>query len=135
MALTHDLPPLSESPVLLDLWPARYKDPALVTLQERIEEMVDEELDRRNPYSVDTRVVVHLKDGRQLRRGTDWVRDAPSHGTIWLRQLSDAEVEQKFRHLAGTVVSAERAEALCKAVRQVETMPDVRVLARLATPA
>ena len=133
MALTHDMPPLSESPLLLTLWPEKYKDPAIVALQGRIEEVVDEELDRQNPYSVDTRVVVHLEDGRQLRRSTEWVRDAPSHGTIWLRQLSDGEVERKFRHLAGTVLRSDRVDELVTAVGELEAVSDVRRLARLAT--
>ena len=132
MALSHPMPPVYESPLLLRLWPEAYKDAGIVSLQQRIDEIVDEDLDRRNPYSVDTTVAIRLKDGRELCRTTAWVKDAPSHGTIWLQELTDAQVEAKFRNLAGEGIAPEQVEGLVGAIRNIEQVTDVRELARLA---
>lgn len=132
MALTHEMPPIYESADLLRLWPCKFKDPAIVALQNRIEEVVDEGLDRSNPYSVDTSVVIRLNDGREVRRMTEWVKGAPSHGTIWLRTLTDEQVEAKFLNQASFRLQRGQAEKLADKVHALETLKEVRDLTDLA---
>jgi len=134
MALMYEMPPVHESDLLLRIWPEAYKRADVVALQSRIEEIVDEDIDRSNPYSVDTNVVIRLKDGRSVNRRTEWVKGTPSHGTIRLQELDDRSIEAKFRNMATMRLKAGQTEALIAAVHDLELLKDARELVRLATP-
>lgn len=134
MALAYDLAPVHQSPRILELWPEAYKDPRIRALQSRVVEVVDDALDRRNPYSVDTTVTIRLTDGREFSSDTGWVKDAPSHGTIWLQPMGDREVEAKVRQLAAGRVPGPQIDVLIVRVRRLEDEQDAGALAGLACP-
>jgi hypothetical protein len=48
--------------------------------------------------------------------------------------MSDADLEDKFRHLAGPVVGADRVQALIDAAWRIGDAADVRTLTALARP-
>jgi 2-methylcitrate dehydratase PrpD len=103
---------------------ARMKDPRVLALRRRIELEGDDELTRRMP-SRQGIVEVALKDGRTLRHHTEAVRGTAQN------PMTREEVEEKCFHLLAPVTGKGRARALCRAVWQLEALPDVRRLAAL----
>jgi 2-methylcitrate dehydratase PrpD len=99
--------------------PARLRDPATRALMARIETAVDPELDAAFPAKRAARVTLSTRDGRSetflqpTRKGDP---DAP---------LSDAELEDKFRELAGAVLGAARARDLLAQLWALERAPDL----------
>ena len=66
-----------------------------------------------------------LKDGTKYEARVDFVKGSPEN------PLSREELEDKFRNLATFVLSHERAEAIIKAVRDLDCMGDVSMLGHL----
>ncbi len=100
----------------------RFTDAALLALVQRVKVERDPELSAQYPGRVGNIVSVHLRDGRLL---TERVDDPPGHSRA---PLSDAEVEAKFRTLAGPRLGAERAAELLHGIWRLDTMESVRDL-------
>src|SRR5438552_963147 len=69
-------------------------------------------------------VTITLKDGRRLQKRVAQAKGQPKN------PLTTGELEAKFRDCASRVLPAERTESVLSAVRALETVPDVSVLAR-----
>jgi 2-methylcitrate dehydratase len=81
--------------------PARIQDPALRPLMQKLTVVDDPELTRRYPGEACTRIEITTTDGRRVTAET-------SHPKGHRRNpLTDAEVEAKFRGLAGGALGAE----------------------------
>ncbi|MEJ0066168.1 MAG: hypothetical protein WDM85_12725 [Caulobacteraceae bacterium] len=74
-----------------------------------------------------TRLVISFADGGVEE---ELVRVARSIGS----PLPSAEVEAKFRTLTDAIVAPERQRAIVRAVADLETLPDVRILSALIAP-
>ncbi len=70
-------------------------------------------------------VTITLKDGRRLQKRVAQAKGQPKN------PLTVGELEAKFRDCASRVLPAERVESILSAIRTLETVPDVSVLARL----
>lgn len=70
-------------------------------------------------------VTVTLKGGGKLVKRVVQAKGQPKNA------LTTGELEVKFRDCAARVLSAERVESVLAAVRALETVPDVSVLARM----
>jgi 2-methylcitrate dehydratase PrpD len=98
---------------------AHLADAATRALMARIETVVDPELDGRFPQQRAARVTLETHGGRSetflqpTRKGDP---DAP---------LSDAELEEKFRELAGGAIDRVGADSLLAALRDLDRSPDV----------
>ena len=69
-------------------------------------------------------VTITLQDGRRLAKRVAHAKGQPKN------PLTLGELEAKFRDCASRVLPAERTESVLSAVRALETVPDVSVLAR-----
>ena len=72
-------------------------------------------------------VTITLNDGRRLVRRVSQAKGQPKN------PLTVGELEAKFRDCAARTLSPERVRSVLAAVRTLETVPDVKVLARLLT--
>ncbi|EDY17357.1 2-methylcitrate dehydratase [Chthoniobacter flavus Ellin428] len=102
---------------------ARFNDPKLIALVQRVKIERDVELSRRYPEAVANHVIVHLRDGRVLQEQVDY---ALGHAR---NPLDDAQLEAKFHALADRRLGAERASAVLQVVWNLDTLADVRTLA------
>jgi 2-methylcitrate dehydratase PrpD len=97
--------------------PERLADPALRNLMQKIDTTVDRELDLGFPGKRAARIVVETVDGRKeslhqpTRKGDP---DAP---------LSDAELDAKFRELAGPVIGEAAAQDLLRRLWEIDAEP------------
>jgi 2-methylcitrate dehydratase PrpD len=95
-------------------------DPAIVAIQARVTMRVDPTLDASAPPLTQARVTVRLRDGRVLSACANGARGYHD------RPPSDEELAAKFMSCATQVMSdAQAAEALA-ALRDIESVADVR---------
>jgi len=107
---------------------ARFNDPKLIALVQRVKVERDVELSRRYPEVVANRVIVHLRDGRVLREQVDY---ALGHAR---NPLDDGQLEAKFHALADDRLGAERASAVLQEVWNLDALADVRTLTQALVP-
>jgi 2-methylcitrate dehydratase len=86
--------------------PARFTDPELLTLVQRVKVQRNAVLSARYPHAAGNLVTVRLLDGRTLSECVDFPRGHAQN------PLSDAEVDAKFLALAGPRLGRERADAV-----------------------
>jgi 2-methylcitrate dehydratase PrpD len=94
--------------------PARMQDPATRALMERIEVVIDPELDAAFPRQRAARVAFTARDGRQeefLQPTRIGDPEAP---------LSDAQLDAKYLELAAPVLGEARARELLATLWQLE---------------
>jgi 2-methylcitrate dehydratase PrpD len=70
-------------------------------------------------------VTITLEGGRKLVKRVSQAKGQPKN------PLTVGDLEVKFRDCAARVLPAERIDAVLASVRQLETVPDVSVLARM----
>lgn len=131
LGLLYDIPPLHESSEALSVWQERFTDPQVQQLLSRTVEVLDEEKNRKNPYSQDTTVTVHLKDGRSLEAATDYNRDNPTVGTIKLTPMTPQNVRDKFVNMASGVLGEPVSRQILEQVSTLESTDDVDTLLAL----
>jgi 2-methylcitrate dehydratase len=97
--------------------PSRIQDPALRPLIRKLTVVEDPEFTRRYPAESCTRLEVTTTDGRRLSAET-------SHPKGHRRNpLTDAEVEAKFRSLAGDALGPEACDRVLAEVRSLDKAP------------
>lgn len=101
---------------------AHLAHPAIVALQARVSMCVDATPDASAPALTQARVTVRLRDGRVLTASANGARGYPA------QPASDEELSTKFTSCAMLTLSASRAAEALAAVRDVESLADVRVL-------
>jgi len=103
---------------------AAVRDPQVVAVRERVSFAADPGIRKLEAY-----VAITLRGGRKVEQHVEHAL-----GTLE-RPMSDADLEQKFRSLAADVLPAAQIDRLIAACWQLETLPDVGVIARAtATP-
>jgi 2-methylcitrate dehydratase PrpD len=105
----------------------RMKDPAVLRQREKVNLVRDEELASLLPARV-TIDEVELTDGTRLSERVTEVRGTAAN------PMTRAEVIDKARDLIAPVLSRETAERLIETVYGIETLPDMRSLARMLRP-
>ena len=116
MALVHDVRPVYESGTVLQQWLQGYASDVVRLLAARVRHVVDDALDRRNPYGIDSNVEIVLDDGTVLAAGTDYVAAAESRGTMQFAPMEADRIQAKFVVLAGHRVATRDAARLAQAV-------------------
>jgi len=104
---------------------AALRDPAVVAMQARVTMRVDPTLDAAAPPLTQARVTVRLRDGRVLTASGKGARGYPE------RPASDDELATKFTSCATKSLSAPQAAQALVALRDVESMSDIRTLTEL----
>ncbi|HYC47761.1 MAG TPA: MmgE/PrpD family protein [Burkholderiales bacterium] len=103
----------------------RWAAPDVATLMGRIKVVGDDALEASYPNGRPARVVVRLKDGREL---TEFV---PVPLGDARRPMSQDDVRRKFSELAAHCMSAERIDAIVATVERLEHLPRVSELTAL----
>lgn len=125
MAVLHEVRPVYEGSGLLRDWMAGYLNADVRALAGRITHGVDVELDRLNPYSVDSRVEIVLRNGSVLQAETRYVRDAESSGTMKFAAMDEDRTSRKFRALCEDILSDDVAAHVVSRIIDVEGEKDI----------
>jgi 2-methylcitrate dehydratase PrpD len=99
------------------------RDPRVVAVRNRVSAKVDAAIGR-----TEARVTIRTRDGRAFNRHVEHAL-----GTL-ARPMSDADLEAKFRGLAGEVLPAAQVEEIIKLCWQLPALRDAGTLARAAVP-
>jgi 2-methylcitrate dehydratase PrpD len=101
----------------------RVSNPELAALCRKVRVESDPELDRLFPDFYASRIELRTTDGRRLVRRNDIARGYPE------TPMTHAELDEKFRALAGSVCPPTRVAALAAAL---DGLPEARDLSALA---
>lgn len=101
---------------------AALQDSAVQALIPRVTMTADASFDGAAPPLTQSRVRIHLRDGRTLAREARGARGYPE------RPASAGELAAKFRACASRVMSDEEAERALERLREIEGIDDVREL-------
>jgi len=104
---------------------ASLEDAAVRAMQSRVRMRVDPAIDPSATPLTQSRVSVHLRDGRVLTADANGARGYPD------RPASDEELAAKFLSCAGAALPRERACAALVALREIGTHDDVAALMTL----
>jgi 2-methylcitrate dehydratase PrpD len=104
----------------------RFRDPRVQEMKQRVELILDEELERTGARFQGV-VEVYLKDGRTLREHVINCRGRPQN------PMDPEEVEKKAAWLLEPVLGKEKVDQIIVASRRLESFGSVRDLARLLT--
>jgi 2-methylcitrate dehydratase PrpD len=104
--------------------PERMADQAVRQLMARISVVADPELEPLYPEKFPAVLTIETTDGRVLRDEQYYPKGFPQD------RLSDAELEEKFRTLAGQVLPPRQVDALAAAIWRLDALPDVRPLVK-----
>lgn len=97
-------------------------DPELLALVAKIKCTVSEEANKREPEAMLCDMDIVMKDGRREAIRVEYHRGHPKN------PMSDAEIEEKFRSLAGTQISADQADSLLHLLWNLEQLDDMQSL-------
>lgn len=114
---------LLEEDGFFDAFLRRYQDPRVKELASRIEIVVDPEVDKSFPRKWGVKVEITTKDGRRVKA---YEKDRP--------KMSEEEVKNKFRRLAGKKLDKATVEKIVKAVDHLEAMKETSDLMNLLRP-
>ena len=101
------------------------RDPAIAALRHRVHVTEDPAMSAVAPRLRPARVTVTLKDGRQGTHACE------SHRGDFNQPFAESEIREKFRELAGTVLTAEGAKNVEAAVDNCEQWTSLRELTAL----
>ncbi|MGH8796936.1 MAG: MFS transporter, partial [Caldimonas sp.] len=90
----------------------------LTNVAHRVEIRTQEDL----PRGVSCRMVVTMQDGTEFEEQVDYPKGSTGN------PMDDAELEQKFRHLAEPVLGADRLDRAVAAIWSIDQSPDVSEL-------
>ncbi len=98
-------------------------------MMERVEAVIDPEIDGLGRDKIVSVIELSLKDGRTLRtRSSGSYRGGPGN------PLSREELAGKFRECARGVMSEDRAGEVMEMIEHLEAVPDIRRLVRACAP-
>ena len=100
-------------------------DPALLDLVSKIKCTVSEEANSREPEAMLCDMDVVLKNGQREAIRVEYHRGHPKN------PMTDAEIEEKFRPLAGRVLAPAQVDALLKQLWALDTLPAMKPLFEL----
>ena len=108
----------------------RVTDATVAQLCRKVSVQADEELEKLFPDYYASIIELRMADGRSFERRNDIARGYPE------TPMSDAELDQKFAQLTGSVASADRVAELRGAIMGLAEAPDLdRFAALLRQPA
>lgn len=124
MAILHRAAPVTNSKTVLEEWIRGMEDEEVMDLQRRVSVVASEELDARNPYSVDTHVQLSTTSGKILDESSHYSRVGDSAGSIRFRQLSHEEIVGKFDNMVEASGIELKADLVTSAVSSLDKEDD-----------
>jgi len=127
----HSLPycvavALADGEVTLESFsPERLSDPKLRELMRKIQVSRNAELTAQYPEAMPNEIRIDLSSGKILEKKISHAHGHPKN------PMTDGEVEEKFRRLAGPLLPKERIEEILKALWKLEEISDLGLLLRL----
>jgi 2-methylcitrate dehydratase PrpD len=103
-----------------DFFNADLRDPDLLDLSHRVRTVVGDP--DSNRFNTELEIIVRRKDGSQLTAKVAHARGEPEV------PLTDAEIQDKFRQMAGPVLGADRVEEVIDLVDRLEELESVSEL-------
>lgn len=129
MALSFDVAPVHEAGgELLRRWMTGFQDPRVRALAALVRHETDDELDRRNPYGVDSKVSIRLRDGSTMWEETQYVRQMESKATMRFAPMDLDKIKRKFAVLTEHAMSEQKRDALTREILEIESRADARGL-------
>ena len=107
--------------------PARYLDPALRPLMNRIRVAEDPELTRRFPRELASRIEVTTRSGRRFTERADYPKGHAQN------PMTDADIETKFRDLAEDVLGKVRAAGALETLWRLDEVSRMAAVVDLFT--
>jgi 2-methylcitrate dehydratase PrpD len=104
---------------------ANLKNPQILALVKKVKWIIDDELEKMPPESNVAKVTIKMKNGEVYEERVDY-----SKGTVQ-NPMTKAEIRDKFRGLASTVLPEARVNKIIKAVETLEDLDDVGKLSSL----
>jgi hypothetical protein len=98
-------------------------DPDTLAVARKVAYAIDPTLDYPRHFSGHVKVL--LKDGRVIEENRPHARGSVDE------PIAPEEIESKFRHNAGLVLPASKAEGIAAFLRQLDHQPDIGLLAPL----
>jgi 2-methylcitrate dehydratase len=102
--------------------PARFKEPKLLALVQKVQVRELKELSDMYPEAVGNALHIHLKGGKVLTKRIDYPKGHAKN------RLTDQELEGKYHALADPFVGGDRANAILKWVWHMDKQSDLRTL-------
>lgn len=106
----------------------RLSDPEVARLSRSVTVVADDELDAGFPNRYETILEVRTRKGQAFSGRNAIARGYPEAA------LSEDEIAEKFRRLAGSVAAPERVQALATCIRDLWSLPSVAPYADLMRP-
>jgi 2-methylcitrate dehydratase PrpD len=103
-----------------------FDQPEIRRLWPLVKVYLDEEIEAAYPAKNGCVVRVTTRDGRRFEGRVDYAKGEPEN------MLTDAELEAKFRRVAGDLLPAAQIDRLLDTVAQLESLSDIGALVRLA---
>jgi len=111
-----------------DDYPRHLADPETLALCRRTSTVVDPEAEAEFPANMSGSVRIRLVDGGELRRFVAVPKGEPDNF------LTAAELRGKFDTLVSPYLAPARADALCRCIRELESVDAVDAVLRLTRP-
>lgn len=128
MALLHDVRPVHQGPEVLQQWIEGYRNPEVRALCARVQHVEDLDPDAGNPYSVDSRVTISMRDGRLLKTASAYVAKAESSGTMKFAPMDRRKIKAKFQNMTQRAVSSELQAEISAGVLGIFDVRDAKRL-------
>jgi len=102
-------------------------DPQTKSLLKKIRLVVDESVEKEFPQGYASIIEIETSQGDRYSQRTDYAKGDPENPVNW------EDIENKFKKLAGTILSSDRLEEIIAKVKQLENITDMRQLVRLVS--
>jgi 2-methylcitrate dehydratase len=103
----------------------RFRDPRTLAFLKKISVTENPELTSLYPKAIPNELKITLKGGRVIRKRVIYPKGHPQN------MLSEEEIEEKFRMLAGRYLDKKKMQGILDCVRGLEKLPDIGKLMKL----
>ena len=103
----------------------KISDPKILELANRVEIVLDDEVEKVYPDRFANKVEILLRSGERFETRVDFAKGSSE------RPMSFEEVAEKFESLAGRVITQQQIDTIVETIEKIEKLVDIRRLTRL----
>jgi len=130
MAMTYSILPVYEDSAVLSQWLEGYKNPEVAKMATRVFHVIDEELEIKNPYGIDSKVNIYLTNGANLEAQSKYLERALSLGTMKFSPMQSDMIIGKFSSLTEAFFSKKESTDFGQRILDIGKLPDMTQLWR-----